>query len=46
MYYECTDCGQMAELHGKSSDRFVDQCPVCGEATTWEFAFEGEGVSF
>lgn len=45
MYYECTECGQMAEMHGQPGDNFVDRCPVCEETTSWTRAFEGEGVS-
>lgn len=44
MMYECGGCGNLARLTGCESNRVVQNCPVCGEATTWRVAFEAEGV--
>lgn len=46
-YFECTECGQMADVSELERDRLRDHCPVCEELTVWEPAFEAEeGVSF
>lgn len=46
MYYECTECGQLASLVGHEQSPVSQECPVCEEVTSWEIAFEAEGVSF
>jgi hypothetical protein len=47
-YYECEECGQMADFadaHGSDVHR---ACPACDQQTVWTLAFADEqsGVSF
>jgi uncharacterized paraquat-inducible protein A len=46
-YFECTECGQLANLGTLEHSSLRQHCPVCDEETTWTVAFDsGEGVSF
>lgn len=46
-YFECTECGQLADLGRFEESRLRQPCPSCEESTVWEAAFEGDGeVSF
>lgn len=46
-YFECEQCGQMADLSTFDRSRLRQDCPVCDETTTWTAAFESEeGISF
>lgn len=42
-YFECTECGQMAELSVFDRSLLRQECPVCERETVWESAFEVEG---
>lgn len=42
-YFECTDCGQMADVNELARSELVQPCPVCEEQTVWTTAFEAEG---
>jgi len=47
VYYECEGCGQLAPLTDHGGGPRHEECPECGEVTTWTTAFEAdEGVSF
>ncbi|WP_227376390.1 hypothetical protein [Haladaptatus halobius] len=47
-YYECADCGQLADFVYLEDSAVRRRCPVCEEPTAWEIAFadDGAGVSF
>ena len=45
MQYECVECGTMTRV-GCPEGEVHRECPVCDTVTSWEPAFEGEGVSF
>lgn len=45
MYVECTDCETMMSVTNRTTP-FTQECPVCEEPTSWQPAFEGEGVAF
>ncbi|WP_158237464.1 hypothetical protein [Halegenticoccus soli] len=44
--FECAECGQLGRFVHHETAGFYADCPVCERTTQWEFAFEGEGVSF
>jgi hypothetical protein len=46
MMYECAECENMARLPGCETNATTRECPVCEDVTTWQVAFEGEGVSY
>ncbi|MFB6206775.1 MAG: hypothetical protein ABEJ05_09660 [Haloglomus sp.] len=46
-YFECEECGQMADLQRFEQSRIRQPCPVCEESTVWTTAFEAdEEVTF
>lgn len=46
-YFECEECGQMANIGSLELSELRQRCPVCEKQTTWTTAFESEsGVSF
>ena len=46
-YFECSGCGQMANVDALERSELRQRCPVCEEQTTWTVAFESDsGVSF
>lgn len=46
-YFECEECGGMADLSVFERSQLRQDCPVCEETTVWTAAFESEeGVSF
>lgn len=42
-YFECVQCGQLADLSVFDHTRLRQDCPVCEQETDWETAFEGDG---
>lgn len=45
-YFECAECGQLADFTELSRSRLRRRCPVCEDETVWETAFEAdEGAS-
>lgn len=42
-YFECADCGQLADLSVFDRSRLRQECPVCERETLWETAFEAKG---
>lgn len=46
-YFECTECGQLANVSNLEQSELREHCPVCEQQTTWTVAFEDDaGVSF
>lgn len=47
-YYECSDCGQLADFLDASPREIVRPCPACEEPCRWTLAFvdDEDGVSF
>lgn len=46
-YFECSTCGQLAEIGDLEHSSLRQYCPVCETQTTWSIAFEDEsGVTF
>lgn len=47
-YFECEECGSLAELVEFDSRVRWEPCPVCEERTRWSIAFDdrGSGVTF
>lgn len=47
-YYECEECGQLADFADAMGSSLRRECPVCEDRTVWTTAFtdEQEGVSF
>lgn len=46
-YFECQECGQLADLRQFDRSQLREYCPACDEQTVWRVAFEAdEGVSF
>lgn len=47
-YFECEDCGQLADFVDVERRAVRRPCPVCEARTLWEVAFTDseQGVSF
>ncbi|MFB6236126.1 MAG: hypothetical protein ABEH81_04350 [Halopenitus sp.] len=46
-YFECEECGRLANLQRFERSQLREHCPGCEETRTWNAAFEAdEGVSF
>lgn len=47
-YFECGECGQLADHVELERRTFHADCPVCEETTLWTIAFDEDrqGVSF
>ena len=42
-YFECSECGQMADLSEFERSHLRQECPVCERETDWVTAFEAPG---
>lgn len=47
-YYECEECGQLADFVDAHGSAIRRECPACDHLTVWTMAFADEraGVSF
>ncbi|QLG61398.1 hypothetical protein [Halorarum salinum] len=46
-YFECANCGLLADVGTFERTELRQHCPECDEQTTWTVAFDSDrGVSF